>query len=109
MSYEFDERYSVYNERFPRSRVERTCDACKETIPRGGHYARIGVVFNKSAETIVRCMRCQRIHEHLRLLAPNELWPDERLQCGSSYMDEWGEEPPDEVAALAFALPGEVK
>lgn len=109
MSYEPDSYYSVYNERFPRSRKPRQCEACKETIPAGAHYARVSAVYDGSAETIVRCIRCQRMHEHLRLLARSEgLWPAERLNCGREYVEEWGEEPPEEIAALAFALPGEV-
>lgn len=109
MSYEPDGYYSVYNERFPRSRKARPCDACKETIHAGAHYARVSVVYDGSAETIVRCMRCQRMHEHLRLVARCErAWPAERLDCGRDYVEEWGEDPPAEIAALAFALPGEV-
>jgi hypothetical protein len=30
-------------------------------------------------------------------------------KCGREYPEEWGEEPPPEIAALAFALPGETR
>jgi len=30
------------------------------------------------------------------------MYPAERLDCGQSYKDEWGKEPPPEIAALAF-------
>lgn len=109
MSHSCDEQYDVYDERFPRARKQHRCDACRETIPAGHRYARVSVVFDKSADTYKRCMRCQRIHEHLRDLAPGDTWPDEQLACGETYQNEWGEDPPPEIAALAFALPGEVE
>lgn len=108
MSYEYDEVYAVYDECFPRARKPHTCAACKETIPAGHHYARVGIVDSEGANTVKRCMRCQRIHEHLRTLDPGTTWPDERLNCGETYRDEWGDDPPPEIAALAFALPGEI-
>lgn len=33
---------------------------------------------------------------------------DRELRCGHSYEDVHGKPPPPEIAALAFALPGEV-
>ena len=108
MCHAADEVYDVYDETFPRARKEHQCSACRETIAPGQRYARVGIVFQKEAETVVRCLRCQRIHEHLRDLAPGDLWPDEHLNCGQKYHDTWGTEPPEEIAKLAFALPGEV-
>lgn len=56
--------------------------------------------------TLRRCSRCQTIHEHLRQLCESqERWPDEQLNCGEDYEEEWGKLPP-EIAALAFTLPG---
>ncbi|HEU4615550.1 MAG TPA: hypothetical protein VFS15_25825, partial [Kofleriaceae bacterium] len=72
-------------------------------------YWRIRVVFDRSAETIKRCERCQAIHLHLRTLGDSDVWPDERLDCGEEYAAHWGEAPPEAIAALAFALPGEVR
>lgn len=36
-----------------------------------------------------------------------DMWPDERLGCGLDYADEWGDDPPPEVQALAFASDAE--
>ena len=108
MSHDVDGYYSVYSERFPRARKDHECHACAETIRRGDRYARVAIVF-EGFEEVVRCMRCQRIHEHLRELEPGYTWPDERLACGEDYEEHWGEKPPDAIAALAFALPGETE
>jgi len=106
-----DDTYDVYDEREPRARKEHRCKACGETIRIGDRYANVKVVFDGTAETIKRCLRCQRMHEHLRTLGDrrDRLWPDEQLNCGEEYEEHWGKKPPDEIAALAFALPGEVK
>lgn len=106
MSYHYDEVYSVYDEVFPKAVKTHVCDACNETIPVGRRYARVAIIFDGSVETVKRCMRCQDLHQHLRKLG-SETWPHERLACGKGYEEEWGEPPPEHVAALAFALPGE--
>lgn len=106
MSHSCDEVYEVYNETYPKARKTHTCEACEENIPPGGRYARVFTLFNGTAETYKRCLRCQALHEHLRRLGDYDCWPDERLNCGESYEDEWGALPP-EIAALAFTLPGE--
>lgn len=105
-----DGAYDVYDEAEPTARKNHICAACKEVIPRGHRYARIGAVFDGEAETIKRCLRCQTIHAHLRGLDEHgELWPDEQLNCGEEYSQHWGCEPPPEIAALAFALPAELQ
>jgi hypothetical protein len=109
MSVPYDEAADVYSEREPKARKEHMCCACKETIRVGDKYSRTAVIYDRSARTYIRCLRCQRIHEHLRTLGDGELWPDERLACGEEYTEHWGKEPPDAIAALAFALPGETK
>lgn len=108
MSHSVDETYDVYDERFPRARKEHVCEACKETIRPGHRYARVHIVYDGSAHSIIRCLRCQKIHEHLRTLGDYETWPDERLACGQRYEDEWGELP-DEVAKLAFVSADEIQ
>lgn len=109
MSYSVDDTYTVYSETLPKGVKPRKCDACNELIPVGHRYAHIFWVFEKSAESVVRCLRCQEIHKHLRHLAEGETWPDERLACGEDYEDEWGVPPPEDVAALAFTLPDEMQ
>lgn len=108
MSRSCDERYVVYHERQVRARKAHACSACRETIPAGTAYVRVTWVFDGSADGVKRCNRCQAIHLHLRKKCAesdeDDLWPDERLNCGLKYEDEWGDLP-DEIEALAFALP----
>lgn len=106
MSHDIDETYDVYAETHRRARKAHECDACGERIGPGVTYWRVFVVFDGSAEAHKRCNRCQAIHVHLRSLDPGRRWPDERLACGLDYEDEWGDLP-EEIAALAFALPGD--
>jgi hypothetical protein len=112
VSHSCDETYTVYDERRVRARKQHRCAACREAIKPGHAYTRIGIVFDGCASTIKRCLRCQAIHVHLRKKCDDAnvasrrdyddmLWPDERLDCGLDYEEEWGELP-DEIADLAF-------
>ncbi len=106
MSHAVEEYYRVYGETPRRARKPHVCDACLETVPARGAYTAVFLVHpDGRTEALKRCSRCQTIHEHLRTLAPADMWPDERLQCGMDYEEEWGPLPPEMVAA-AFALPG---
>lgn len=107
MSYQTDETYDVYNEVHPIARRQHTCSACKEAIEVGHRYTRVSIVIDGEASTVKRCARCQAMHEHLRKLSPGEMWPEEKLDCGLAYLDEWGEDPPEHIAALAFWRPGD--
>lgn len=110
MSNYCDETYDVYVEDRVKARKEHRCSACEERIPPGVTYWRIRWVFDSSASGVKRCERCQAIHLHLRQKCREQtygdLWPDERLACGLKYEDEWGDLP-EEIAALAFALPSD--
>lgn len=106
MSHCVDERYAVYSETRRRAIKTHKCSACKETIQRGHTYHVIAIIF-EGVESLKRCERCQKIHLHLRGLGDGDMWPDERLNCGEEYKEHWGREPPPDIAALAFALPGE--
>lgn len=103
------EPYEVHNEKIVTARKDHKCDACGETIKTGCHYARFFGVHDGNAETVKRCMRCQRLFDHLVERGDGDMYPAQRLDCGESYQDHWGEDPPEEVAALAFALPHEVQ
>jgi hypothetical protein len=110
MSHYVEECYSVYHEKTVRARIEHICDACTEKISKGHRYARIAIIFEKVAETIKRCLRCQTIHLHIRNLDPGgDSWPDEKLACGNSYFDHWGVDPPEEIQELAFITPEEAQ
>jgi hypothetical protein len=72
-------------------------------------YWSIAWVFDGRAQGAKRCERCQTIHKHLRVKGDGDMWPAEQLDCGEEYAAHWGKEPPEDIAALAFALPGETK
>lgn len=107
MSHSCDETYDVYEERRRVARKAHECDACDLPIRPGDLYYAVSLVWDGTAETVKRCARCQMMHEHLRELAPGETWPDERLNCGHDYRDQWECDPPAWVAALAFWMPGD--
>lgn len=92
-----------------RARKEHKCCACGGVIERGQLYTYSFTVFEGSAEGLHRCARCDAIYEHLcSLHTAGEDWPDWRLACGHEYRERWGEDPPAEVARLAFMTPAEV-
>lgn len=109
MSHVVDETYQVYRETQRTAQVSHTCSACAETVLPGHTYWVVAWVFVGKAQSVKRCERCQTIHLHLREKGNGEMWPAERLNCGEGYLDHWGSEPPEEISALAFALPGEVR
>jgi len=101
-----DQTNVVYDERTVRARKAHVCDACERTIRPGDRYKRIGILFDGRWGTVVRCGSCQKTHEHLRALCRlpeyryDQLWPDEQLNCGLDYAEEWGNAPPADVQAL---------
>lgn len=105
MSYDTNDldTYAVYDEVYRRARKTHRCQACGLTINPGERYASVHAVWAGSAETIKRCGRCQTIHEHLKQQGNGDTWPDERLDCGLDYEEEWGEPPPLEIQAVVFA------
>jgi len=108
MSYVPEGYYDVYDECPVTARIEHECSACDEKIRTGSIYYRVRIVYEGTAKTIKRCDRCQAIHVHLRELGNGNTWPEERLDCGLDYGEEWGELP-KEVEVLAFAFPGETQ
>lgn len=103
------EPYAVHDEERRVAGKTHRCDACHDPITKGHAYVRFFGVWDGMAESVKRCLRCQKIFEHLvEKGRSSDMFPAQRLDCGETYQDHWGEEPPDEIAALAFALPGEV-
>ncbi len=101
MSHSFDDYYKVYHEDERAARKEHTCEACFDKILPGHKYWYISIVF-EGVEHVKRCLRCQALHLHLRGLAPGEMWPAERLDCGEDYKEEWRCDPPEAIQELAF-------
>ncbi len=102
----------VWSERTVKARVAHECSACGDPIAPGAKYVR-HVRINDAGdrpEVWKRCARCEQIYQHLCCLpaAYDDLGPQPDLGCGHTYEDAHGKPPPPEIAALAFALPGEV-
>lgn len=108
----------VYAESERVARKPTKCSACGMPIRQGDTYSYTFILYDGESSQIRRCARCQLIHKHLRARCEAaaaadpgepERYPDEFLACGDDYRNLWGEDPPEEIAALAFALPGETK
>ncbi len=111
MSSYCDYLYEEYNETLTVAKSPVKCDACKEDIADGHRYYAIECVNHYAVpehddkddvDEYNRCLRCQKLHEHLRTLGDGEMWPDEQLDCGEEYTEHWDKEPPPEIAELAF-------
>jgi predicted RNA-binding Zn-ribbon protein involved in translation (DUF1610 family) len=106
MSMEIDGVCEVYRDTLRTAKIQHTCSACKEPIRPGDRYVDHFSIFCDEKEYVKRCMRCETIYQHLLALSGSDDAPDRSLNCGHSYRDIHGSEPPEEIAALAFAPPG---
>jgi hypothetical protein len=101
----------VYREQWRKARKPRKCHACHETITPGSRYHYTFVIFDGDTDDNVRCERCQAIFEHLssriRDAGDHDEYCHWELGCGDTYKERWDEEPPPEIAALAFWRPGD--
>ncbi len=104
MSYDRDECEPclLYKERHPKARRDHKCSCCSEIIRAGVVYTTVAFFSDGEFTAIKRCMRCQKIFEHLNSLS-RDTCPDMFLDCGHDYKEQWGTEPPPEIAALAFS------
>lgn len=109
MSHAIDEVYGDYTETLRSAATEHECSACHDPIAVGHRYYDVTWEWEGEDDGCLRCLRCQAIHEHLRTLAPGDMWPDEELNCGEEYEEHWGEAPPPEIAELAFKTGAELQ
>lgn len=100
---------TVHRSAVHKARQAARCSACRADILPGHYYRRIFLVYEGEAETIRRCGSCDLTWQHLYKLCQehnndhrnrgDNLYPDESLDCGLKYEEEWGDLP-DEIAAL---------
>lgn len=114
MSQEYDDDcyYKLFSFSNPIARKSHRCMACSEKITPGSQYEVISGLSDGDFVTTKRCARCVAIYNHLRGRARqlnDGTTPDFFLDCGHSYEEVHKEPPPPDIAALAFALPGELK
>lgn len=94
-----------------RARIPHECDACEEAIHPGDEYIRTSVLYDGHWDDWKHCLRCDAIYRALLERAdssPDHLHIEPGLDCGSSWLEAWGESPPPEVEALAFAIPSDL-
>ena len=111
MSEDAGEEYAaVYRDSWRRARKSHECDACDLTIEPGHQYHITFTVFEGAPDMTKRCARCQAIYEHLtsRMDTREEVC-NPKLNCGHEYRERWEEDPPENIAALAFWLPKDGK
>lgn len=102
---EADGQCQVWDGRWVRARNQHECMACDEAIATGATYHRVDSLYDGAWSHWVHCARCWRIWEAIESRAREDgdfVAIDPRLDCG----EVW-DGPPEDVAALAFALPGE--
>ena len=103
----------VDRERTIRAAKEHRCAACKETIRRSDIYVLHKILFDGDWETVKRCLRCDAMYHaldvKLKKASDYEEAADIRLNCGHEYKKRWGEEPPPELARLAFLTADEMQ
>jgi hypothetical protein len=104
----FDGRCEVYEDETRTARKPHLCEACERMIQPGERYVRNFQVFEGEPNTMKRCARCDAIYQHLCSLPwKHDEGPEIDLGCGHEYSKIWKVPPSDELASLAFWLPGE--
>jgi hypothetical protein len=104
----------VETESYHKARKEHVCCACGETIRKGDRYRKTFVVFEGDVDTYKHCLRCatlmdaisKRIRDGERNYEEAVAW---ELDCGHTWQENFDEEPPEEIARLAFLTPDEMQ
>ncbi len=101
-----DGRWDVFDCRRVKARKQHECEACDDGIQRGHVYFKTFALIDGGVSTWKHCARCHVLYEKLCELhnQSDPIYVDERLNCGTSWREAFGEDPPDEIAALAFIL-----
>jgi hypothetical protein len=103
----FSHRPGVYHESWRTARKQHVCYACRESIVSGRRYRYTFTVSDRDPIYIRHCTRCALILDAIQEFRPGVV-VDLGLDCGETWEDALGEDPPDRVEALAFLLPGEL-
>lgn len=73
---------TIYRIRWHRTRRDRTCCACAESIPTGAEYLRHASLYDGRWWDSVQCSRCAMLWLELRDIAEGDQWPLVTLDCG---------------------------
>lgn len=96
----------MYRSRVQRSRKERVCCACNEPVRAGDLYQYTFGIWDGEPSKYVHCLRCYKI---LDVLCQRDQSPQMDLGCGHEWKEIFDEEPPEEIAALAFMTHEEIQ
>jgi hypothetical protein len=99
---EADGACDVWRSRDVTARKPHKCMACRETIAPGHRYHRVDSLYDGQWSRWVHCARCWTMWSAIRDVADWDSYVDPYLNCGEAWDD-----PPEHVARLAFALPGD--
>lgn len=100
-----DEGSDVWNEKRRKARREHRCYACQETIRVGDIYQHTTSLYEGSWDTWRHCLRCVAM---LDALAARDLHGTMAIALGLDCGEVW-DDPPPEVAALAFLTKAEIQ
>lgn len=100
-----NEHLAFQNYTWRTARRHHECFACHETIQPGHRYHVTVGKCDGDFATLKHCARCWHMCE--ALWGRGVEWVNFRLACGETWESAFEEAPPPEVAALAFALPGD--
>mgnify|MGYP001559210273 CR=1 FL=1 len=109
MCEEADESWDVFDERRVRARKQHTCVACTDPIEPGHVYFKTFTVFEGLVGGWKHCVRCNIMYRRLLTELPFSAWVDEKLNCGTSWNSAMGQDPPEDVARLAFVTAAEAQ
>lgn len=100
-----DEACEVWNERTKKARKPHKCTGCGEVIAASHRYRHTTTIFDGCVSVYKHCLRCAAIVDALKDRLDPERFTEETLflNCGEVWDD-----PPPEIAALAFWTPGEL-
>lgn len=90
-----------------KARKSHWCAACCEAIPIGTRYQESRCLYDGSFQRIKRCARCVAMADAILKRVGPGVAISLTLDCGTSWLDAFDEDPPEHVAALAFALPSD--
>lgn len=99
-----DEDYgpTCCSQRFRRARVRHRCCACGETILPRDRYHYTSGLWDGEPDSFKHCLRCWALFCELQARSVVGEVPALALDCGESWFDVFGDDPPPEVQALAF-------
>lgn len=97
------ETADVWDEKWRRARKVHRCSGCREDICPKELYKYYSWVHDGTAGNYKHCARCAKLLDTLNgQVRRGDPVPSPEFGCGMTWVDAFGEEPPEEVVELAF-------